>query len=892
MGGKSYKINSAIIVFSCYQERRADTRQVSDVERWLQENIERDEEASIEKLKLWERFSSSMNPKEELRELKDTLRHRRSGSLEDTGRLLDLSFSNVTKEVESNDPDTDEKENEIEEEEQQIEDEDDTSGCKLDEESEPVNYEGDKKWKLSKNVNGKPAESQISRTYLLDQESKSHLENAGFVALDDAACSSPNTSQEDHSDSDPDIKPEVEEGFFEIDEIVGRRLSKDSMTYEYKVRFKGYGPEDDMWLPSSFFNRAVTFESTSKFGRKRKHTVDPNNAQEPPKKKKVKKKSSSNDNKLNDSKEDQIKMKVKKTATSKKYPKQATILDDSLDDKKPDEKAVLKDIMQPKHGVKMDTPPTTASKRKCNRQKTMTRKEKGRLYRQSFSTASQSKIPRKQHENEGTCPKPPTIHDDSSDDGTLEEEAVKADMVQPKHGVKMDTPPTTASKRKCNRQKTMTRKEKGRLYRQSLSTASQSKIPRKQHENEGTCPKPPTIHDDSSDDGTLEEEAVKADMVQPKHGVKMGNQVNAATILSSEDDVSSDDEELEDEGVLKDIKRRDDNFIHPRRIIAYTQFPDVDDTLSVYSTSNTIDGPITNALKVNRLPPYSTLEAAAEEFRRNNDSAFFIQFKSFGTFDRQGIRHLQRFHRLKQLRKEVEFEEKWLENAFENLGSNLKDAVTGALLDRWNPDGNFLSSYTNYVVTSQDLSLLCGERYLSDEIINLLLHKDCDKANEMEKSTKFLLLPSFLSTGMVSGDVIRRACDSVHIHEVKTIFLPVHMVPAHWGLLVISVSEKTPYFDDGIHCAITKELQNTVKKIITVIHDHYKLPEYDPVQWKGVQRLRHPIPSQPKDSGSCGIAVICAARDIINGATPYTWTFKDMKRLRATLMAEIVAMPQ
>ncbi|KAK3742604.1 hypothetical protein QZH41_006381 [Actinostola sp. cb2023] len=311
----------------------------------------------------------------------------------------------------------------------------------------------------------------------------------------------------------------------------------------------------------------------------------------------------------------------------------------------------------------------------------MTRKEKGRLYRQSLSTASQSKIPRKQHENEGTCPKPPTIHDDSSDDGTLEEEAVKADMVQPKHGVKMDTPPTTASKRKCNRQKTMTRKEKGRLYRQSLSTASQSKIPRKQHENEGTCPKPPTIHDDSSDDGTLEEEAVKADMVQPKHGVKMGNQVNAATILSSEDDVSSDDEELEDEGVLKDIKRRDDNFIHPRRIIAYTQFPDVDDTLSVYSTSNTIDGPITNALKVNRLPPYSTLEAAAEEFRRNNDSAFFIQFKSFGTFDRQGIRHLQRFHRLKQLRKEVEFEEKWLENAFENLGSNLKDAVTGALLD-------------------------------------------------------------------------------------------------------------------------------------------------------------------------------------------------------------------
>ena len=35
-----------------------------------------------------------------------------------------------------------------------------------------------------------------------------------------------------------------------------------------------------MWLPASFFNRAIHFDSTSKFGRKRKHTVDPENAME------------------------------------------------------------------------------------------------------------------------------------------------------------------------------------------------------------------------------------------------------------------------------------------------------------------------------------------------------------------------------------------------------------------------------------------------------------------------------------------------------------------------------------------------------------------------------------------------------------------------------------
>ena len=45
----------------------------------------------------------------------------------------------------------------------------------------------------------------------------------------------------------------LEEEFFEVEEVLRRRLSKDGLCYDYKVRFKGYGPEDDMWLPASFF---------------------------------------------------------------------------------------------------------------------------------------------------------------------------------------------------------------------------------------------------------------------------------------------------------------------------------------------------------------------------------------------------------------------------------------------------------------------------------------------------------------------------------------------------------------------------------------------------------------------------------------------------------------
>ena len=71
---------------------------------------------------------------------------------------------------------------------------------------------------------------------------------------------------------------------FEVEEVLGRQLSKDGLCYEYEVWFKGYAPKDDMWLPTFFFNRPIQFESISKSGRKRRHTVDPENVIESSKK--------------------------------------------------------------------------------------------------------------------------------------------------------------------------------------------------------------------------------------------------------------------------------------------------------------------------------------------------------------------------------------------------------------------------------------------------------------------------------------------------------------------------------------------------------------------------------------------------------------------------------
>lgn len=76
--------------------------------------------------------------------------------------------------------------------------------------------------------------------------------------------------------------------FYEINDVVQRRLCKDTLTYEYQVRFKGYGSEDNMWLPAFYFNRAMNYESRSKFGRKRKHKIDPDAVQDLPDKKRRK----------------------------------------------------------------------------------------------------------------------------------------------------------------------------------------------------------------------------------------------------------------------------------------------------------------------------------------------------------------------------------------------------------------------------------------------------------------------------------------------------------------------------------------------------------------------------------------------------------------------------
>ena len=141
------------------------------------------------------------------------------------------------------------------------------------------------KWRPSSSILGAveliPVMEDTIGCYKLHEDSKKRLDEMGYICRGDFRGNVPGIAP--HAVENQPENP-LPDDFYEIDNVLERRLSKDTLTYEYRVRFKGYGSEDDMWLPASYFNRAVNYESVSTFGRKRKHKIDPDAVPELPEK--------------------------------------------------------------------------------------------------------------------------------------------------------------------------------------------------------------------------------------------------------------------------------------------------------------------------------------------------------------------------------------------------------------------------------------------------------------------------------------------------------------------------------------------------------------------------------------------------------------------------------
>jgi len=119
----------------------------------------------------------------------------------------------------------------------------------------------------------------------------------------------------------------------------------------------------------------------------------------------------------------------------------------------------------------------------------------------------------------------------------------------------------------------------------------------------------------------------------------------------------------------------------------------------------------------------------------------------------------------------VQEEERWLDGTSGRLSAKEKETVKAALLDRWNLNGQLLVQYKGFNITSQELSVLCCERYLTDEIINVLTIKYCDAANERLGRDVIAMLPTDTSRHFRESAVFNLVAN-VDMSTVEMIFLP------------------------------------------------------------------------------------------------------------------------
>lgn len=266
--------------------------------------------------------------------------------------------------------------------------------------------------------------------------------------------------------------------------------------------------------------------------------------------------------------------------------------------------------------------------------------------------------------------------------------------------------------------------------------------------------------------------------------------------------------------ILRDLCRRDDNFATRRQYLAEAQLPLVDQNIQVFTiehVSSELEDHPCDPLTVDCIPPISVVTESMKQLVKtknkegNEEFNLIIQYASYGSFPQERVRILRRFDTLRRVKREVQEEARWLDGACGRLRAK-EETVKEALLDRWNLNGQLLVQYKGFNVTSQELSVLCCERYFTDEIINVLTIKYCDAANARLERDIFAMLPTDISKHFRESAVFNLSAN-IDMSTVEMIFLPMLLHGNHWGLLVFNVRDCTVEYDDCFHYPVTSSVQ-------------------------------------------------------------------------------------
>lgn len=287
-----------------------------------------------------------------------------------------------------------------------------------------------------------------------------------------------------------------------------------------------------------------------------------------------------------------------------------------------------------------------------------------------------------------------------------------------------------------------------------------------------------------------------------------------------------------------------------------------------------------------------TLIAAKKTSEYHGDIA--VRIPNLGTFTESGIHDIEKLRQMLRIKSSVIQEERWLKGDSQDITLNDQEAILDILHNR-KPQETIIK-HNGLSIDTHSLSTIACERYVDNFVIDVCLQKYC------EGKHKYLCLPthafqwvkhdhnSFLKKKVI--DWVGECSTS----EVQIVFAPVHLNGCHWGLIVVDLTRKRCYFDDGMKWFLSMDIMEDFKTMMNALKDAFA--QADNLRdgfWSNLSTFeRFGMPLQPKHGdgiGSCGIGVVLAARDIIRrGCIPesFLWRYEDMRYQRKKLILKII----
>ena len=297
---------------------------------------------------------------------------------------------------------------------------------------------------------------------------------------------------------------------------------------------------------------------------------------------------------------------------------------------------------------------------------------------------------------------------------------------------------------------------------------------------------------------------------------------------------------------------------------------------------------VSDPSKLSVRPPETFVDDASTLLRKSSDSGFVSS--SLGCFDEDGLDKLKAIQRAARIKQQVADESAWLLEKDDDISAQDSTFIRLKLLHS-RPTETILKTTGKLSIDAQSLSCLARERYLDNFLIDVCLQQFL---KELNASKHCICLPTHALTWIKQGRIFFNKKVQPFIAEadptkLSLALLPVNLNNAHWGLAVIDFNNGQLYFDEGLGWNAPNDLVKDLQPIACTLSGHWKPSSTS-------QLRRFGIPNQPRHggtgSGTCGVAVILAARDIMKagslGKVHFTWEFADMSYHRKHIALKVL----